>query len=227
MEIPSSVNVTIGEQAVFYCNHSTTQDIAWRVNETSLSVLNLPTITTRRIRPQDSVGFVHELTIQALAEYNQTSVQCLAYVSESPAEFSMPRAEILIQGEALKFILIFTNLSSVIKSGILTPVSNIKRNGSTITWDTPFSLDLTGIDPDIVYCVEVYNITCGEINPVFMDCNVLDNIVTCSCEPQFIYEVLVSPRSNVDQAMNGTVLAIKGIYRYLYFVYACMCINKK
>lgn len=98
MEFPSSLNVTIGEQAVFYCNHSATQDIAWRVNETSLSVLNLPTITTRRFRPQDSLGFIHELTIQALAEYNQTSVQCLAYISGSPAELSMPRANMSIQG---------------------------------------------------------------------------------------------------------------------------------
>lgn len=102
------------------------------------------------------------------------------------------------------------NLTSVTKLGILAPVSNIKRNGSTITWDAPFSLDLTGVDPDIVYCVEVYNITCGEINPVLKDCNVVDNIVTCSCEPYFIYEVAINPRSNINQIMNGTVLAIKG-----------------
>ena len=97
--------MTIGDQAIFYCNHSATQDIAWRVNETSLSVLNLPTITTRRIRLQDSVGggFIHELSIQALAEYNQTSVQCLAYISGSSAELSMPGARILIQGKALNF----------------------------------------------------------------------------------------------------------------------------
>lgn len=98
MEVPSSLNVTIGEQALFYCNHSTTQDIAWRINDTSLSVLNLPTITTRRIRLQDSPGdsFVHELAIQALMEYNQTSVQCLAYIGSSP-EYS-PEATVLIQG---------------------------------------------------------------------------------------------------------------------------------
>ena len=106
LEVPSSLNVTVGEQAIFYCNHSTTQDIAWRVNGTSLSVLNLPTITTRRIRLQDSVGdsFVHELAIQAFTEYNQTSVQCLAYIPGSSAEFSMPRATMSIQGEALKFL---------------------------------------------------------------------------------------------------------------------------
>lgn len=96
--------MTLGEPAVFYCNHSATQDIAWRVNDTSLSILNLSTITTRRIKPQDSGrdGFIHELTIQTLAEYNLTSVQCLAYIPESPADLSMPRATLLIQGEAFK-----------------------------------------------------------------------------------------------------------------------------
>ena len=99
MEVPSPLNVTIGEQALFYCNHSATQDIAWRVNDTSLSVLNLPTSTTRRIRPQDSTddGLVHELAIQALMEYNQTSIRCLAYIGLSP-EYS-PEATMLIQGK--------------------------------------------------------------------------------------------------------------------------------
>ena len=99
-------------------------------------------------------------------------------------------------------------------------MSNIKRNGSTITWDAPFSLDLTGVDPDIVYCVEVYNITCGEFHPVFMNCNVVKDMITCSCEPSFIYEVLITPRSNANRSLNGTALAIKGNLKYLPIV--CM-----
>ena len=101
-----------------------------------------------------------------------------------------------------------------IKSGILDPVSNIKRNSSTITLEPPFSLDLTNADPDIAYCVEVYNITCGKIDPVFADCSVVDNEITCPCEPSFIYELLVTPRSNVDRAMNGTLLAVRGNHYY-------------
>ena len=46
---------------------------------------------------------------------------------------------------------------------------NIKRNFSTISWEPPFSLDLTNTDPNIIYCVEVYNITCGETDRVFVD----------------------------------------------------------
>jgi len=30
-----------------------------------------------------------------------------------------------------------------------------------LTWTPPFSLDITGVDPDLWYCVEVYNINWG------------------------------------------------------------------
>ena len=103
LEVPRAIIVAVGKSAKFYCNHSATQDIAWRVNDTSLSVLKLSTITTQRIRVQTNgtVGdsFVHELAIQALAEYNQTSVHCLAYVDGSPVEYS-PEVTMLIQGDS-------------------------------------------------------------------------------------------------------------------------------
>ena len=108
-------------------------------------------------------------------------------------------------------------LCLVLNPGILDPVSDIKRNGSIISWEPPFSLNLTNADPDIAYCVEVYNVTCGESDPVFMDCNVVDNnMVNCLiCELSYIYKVLVIPRSNVDQATNGTPLAVRG--KILYY----------
>ena len=86
--------------------------------------------------------------------------------------------------------------TTIVKSGILDPVNNIQRNGSTVTWEPPFSLDLTNTDTDIVYCVEVNNITCGGRHLVFAHCNVADDTISCSCELSFIYEVLVTPRNN-------------------------------
>ena len=100
LEVPRATIVAVGKSAKFYCNHSTTQDIAWRVNDTSLSVLKLSTITTQRIRVQtNDTGFVYELAIQALTEYNQTSVHCLAYIDGSPVEYS-PEVTMLIQGDS-------------------------------------------------------------------------------------------------------------------------------
>ena len=90
-------------------------------------------------------------------------------------------------------------------------MTDIKRNGPAISWKPPFSLDLTGVDPDIVYCVEVYNITCGGSDPAFTDCDVLDtNISIYTSELSLIYEVIVTPRSNIDGAMNGTTATVRG-----------------
>ena len=89
----------------------------------------------------------------------------------------------------------------------------LQRNASTITWEPPFSLDLTGIDPDIVYCVEVYNITCGVDDLVAGDCNVTEpRYVDRRLWQGYIYRITVTPRSNVQgvTVRNGTRLIKEG-----------------
>ena len=83
---------------------------------------------------------------------------------------------------------------------------SISRNSSTLSWVAPPSLDLTGIDPDIVYCVEVYNITCGRRDLIISDCNVTETSYTSNdiVPDGYIYEYIVTPRSNVEGARNGT-----------------------
>ena len=84
-------------------------------------------------------------------------------------------------------------------------MTNLSRNGSTISWSPPFSLDLTNIEPDIVYCVEVYNITCGERDLIVSDCDVTETSYTSNdLLDGYIYEYIVTPRSNVSEARNGT-----------------------
>ena len=91
-------------------------------------------------------------------------------------------------------------------------VTEIKRNSSTITWEAPFSLDLTGIDPDIVYCVEVYNITCGVDNLVVGDCDVTEpRFVDNRLQQGYIYRITITPRSNGQDAQNGTSNTKEGI----------------
>ena len=98
-------------------------------------------------------------------------------------------------------------------------MSNITVNTSQeiqeIKWDPPFSLDLTNIDPDVIYCVEVYKSTCGG-NP--------KSLVTSDCtlfEPYIIYmldivndtdllELEIIPRSNSKGSINGTALSVNG-----------------
>ena len=77
---------------------------------------------------------------------------------------------------------------------------------STITWNPPFSLDLTNVEPDIVYCVDVYNITCGGRELLISDCNVTETSYTSDviAPDGYIYEYIVTPKSNVEGAINGT-----------------------
>ena len=98
-------------------------------------------------------------------------------------------------------------------SGTLDAVTSIKRNLSVITWEPPFSLDITNSDPDIVYCVEVYNITCGSRDSMISDCNINESSYTHSSvlNPGYIYEIAVTPRSNVDGAENGMTSVISGM----------------
>ena len=52
-------------------------------------------------------------------------------------------------------------------TGFLAPVGSLQatllNSSLTLTWMAPFSLDLTGVDPDITdYCVRVFNATSSE-----------------------------------------------------------------
>ena len=86
---PSSINVSVGEQATFYCRYATAYLVAWLVNDTTLNVLDNNDITTRS-------GDTHKLNIWALTKYNQSNVTCLAFVSDI-VDSSSP-AILLIQG---------------------------------------------------------------------------------------------------------------------------------
>ena len=88
---------------------------------------------------------------------------------------------------------------------------DLTRNVSTLTWEAPFSLDLTGVDPDIIYCVEVYNITCGR-SLLISECDVVEtNYTSDALLPGYIYEYTVTSRSNVEGASNGTSTNVTGL----------------
>ena len=91
-------------------------------------------------------------------------------------------------------------------------MSDVSRQSSTLSWTAPFSLNLTNIEPDIVYCVEVYNITCEGRKFVISDCDVMETsqFRSDSLQSGYIYEYTITPRCNVAGAQNGTGLTITG-----------------
>ena len=95
---------------------------------------------------------------------------------------------------------------------------DLTRNVSTLTWEAPFFLDLTGVDPDIIYCVEVYNITCGR-SLLISECDVVEtNYTSDALLPGYIYEYTITPRSNVEGASNGTSTNVTGLWLKLRYI---------
>ena len=85
------------------------------------------------------------------------------------------------------------------------------RSISSITWYPPFSLDLTHVQPDVIYCLEISNITCGYNDTIVSDCHVFSESYNISLNSHLIYEIAVTPRSNVDGADNGTKTTFNGV----------------
>ena len=91
-------------------------------------------------------------------------------------------------------------------------MKNLVRKNNTLSWVPPFSLDLTNVEPDIVYCVEVYNITCGRSH-VISECNVMETSYTNDAlHSGYIYEYTVISRSNVQGATNGESHNVTGMW---------------
>ena len=96
-------------------------------------------------------------------------------------------------------------------AGALHKVNDIHRNATDLFWEAPFSLYLTNVDPDIVYCVEIVNITCGR-SLLISECDVMEASYTNDALlPGYIYECTVTPRSNVEGASNGTSQTMAGV----------------
>ena len=78
-----------------------------------------------------------------------------------------------------------------------------------LTWQAPFSLNITTAEPDVVYCVEII------VNTHYIDredysisnCSVLNtnyNFTAENPDPRDSFQFCVTPRSNVEGAKNGT-----------------------
>ena len=80
----------------------------------------------------------------------------------------------------------------------------------TTRWSSLPSLDLNDTDPDIVYSVELYKITCGE--DIFMSReDVFVNSTNNTVDPMEIYKVNITARNNVEGARNESSVEIRGI----------------
>ena len=83
--------MTIGEEAIFRCEHRFADAFFWRINGTSLS--------SRTDLSDDFNELIGQLTVTALTKYNNTLIQCVAvFVSDNSQPVTTAPAVLMIQG---------------------------------------------------------------------------------------------------------------------------------
>ena len=98
--------------------------------------------------------------------------------------------------------------------GPLSEVTNIERHpqAAKLTWSAPFSLNLTDVEPDITYCVEVINKTCSNNNSLINSCDVskayFEHETLSNAD---LFEITIIPKSNVSGALAGLKQSIQGM----------------
>ena len=94
---PSSLNKTVEqEEAVFRCQHRSSDDIVWLVNGTSIisrdNIISIWNVTV------GDGHFIYLLSIATLPGFNNTTIECGAvFFDGSPLQFTPP-VTLLIQG---------------------------------------------------------------------------------------------------------------------------------
>ena len=77
-------------------------------------------------------------------------------------------------------------------------------------WNPLPTLDITDVDPDILYTVELYQITCGQ-NILINRTEVAgSNVTEEGLDLMQIYKAVIAARNNVREARNGPTAEMKG-----------------
>ena len=83
-----------------------------------------------------------------------------------------------------------------------------------ILWNPLPTLDINDTDPDILYTVELYQITCGQ-NILINRTEVAgSNVTEEGLDLMQIYKAVIAARNNVRGARNGFNAEVKGITVY-------------
>ena len=118
--------------------------------------------------------FEHRMLHLNCSETFQNSVvQCERHSVLNTSDSTILYGEVFfiqIQGKKQLLSHHLVMIKILILTGLLDEVKdvNISINCSsiTLTWQPPFSLDITDTDPDMTFCVEVYNVSEGERTPL-------------------------------------------------------------
>ena len=140
-----------GDNFAFICTDEshTALSVQWLVNGTLLENSRLMNV----FQEFNNISKTDDLSFDLPLEHNVTTIQCISnFVSEN---VSSETITLLLQG-------LLSTIEFQTVGVIGTEVS--------ITWTAPFTLDISRVDPDITYCVDVVNSTSSSI--VLSECGI-------------------------------------------------------
>ena len=117
---------------------------------------------------------------------------------------------IIIIAATINIILINFHSDTPGKVKNVSSERNYSSNTLITLWDPLPSLDLTNIDPDIVYSVDLVKVTCGENISVSHKVVSVSNAVEENLDLMQIYKATIVARNNVITARNGPSVVVEG-----------------
>ena len=169
IESPTNITVFLNKSAVFECETSVHGGLSgWKVNGTvynSLPAEIRSDLVTGDEGESERGNRIITLTVPAKIEYNETSVQCVTAESGGDLDES-ETVRMTVQGHLRSLcvkVAIITVIIVTYSAGLLAPVADLtatsNATSTTISWSPPFTLDVTGVNPDIWYSVLIHKFT--------------------------------------------------------------------
>ena len=116
--------------------------------------------------------------------------------------------------------MLFTGLLAAVGS----PSVGLVGTDISLTWTAPFTLDISNVDPDITYCVDVVNSTSSSI--VLSECGITVTGFNFSIPLGRVCDNFSFTVIPVNRAGNGTAVtlgySITGMYMCSYIMYICV-----
>ena len=100
--VPTNVTQAEGLNALFFCRHDAAEGYKWSVNNVPITIIGSPNISAHLIAAIDNGALISRLTITALPEYNESDVECVAFI-ENGRSNTQP-VTLTIQGNTFDII---------------------------------------------------------------------------------------------------------------------------
>ena len=220
---PADVVQAEGFDAIFLCQLPNINGVSieWQINGTSWLKFN--DSVNGPIRREGRGNNTEALIIPATPHFNKSWVVCTMYiigVNQTDFIDSSP-ATLVVQGCKINFLIkmilyIICKLDFDLL-GPLEAIDSLQRQSTSsrisLSWKPPFSLNLTTAEPDVVYCVEIYDMDREHLNSSCIF-ELQYNLTVESPDPRDIFQFTVTPRSNVQGAIDGTPSHINGSFSF-------------